>query len=190
VRPYRDYIAWLEQQDLTQAEHFWRTYLAGFTTPTLLPGYGRVPNTAKLQMTTQQLECSPALMTSLQEVAHRQHLTLNTILQGAWALLLSRYSGQEDILFGATTTGRSPDLMGMEAMIGLFINTLPVRVRITPGVSLSEWLHQLQAEQVEARQYEYMSLVQIQSCSEVPRGQSLFESLMVFQNYPVDAFPL
>jgi non-ribosomal peptide synthetase component F len=110
---------------------------------------------------------------------------LNTLIQGVWGLLLSLYSGQQDVLFGATVSGRPPELQGIEEMVGVFINTLPVRVRVRPELSVAEWLQQLQAEQLEARQYEHSPLAQVQSWSEVGRGRSLFESLMVFENYPV-----
>ena len=99
-------------------------------------------------------------------------------------MLLSRYSGQEDVVFGATVAGRPTDLVGIESMIGLFINTLPVRVRVSPEALLLPWLQELQSQQVEARQYEYSPLVQVQGWSDVPRGLPLFESLLVFENYP------
>jgi non-ribosomal peptide synthetase component F len=114
-------------------------------------------------------------------------LTLNTIVQGAWALLLSRYSGRADVVFGVTVAGRPAELAGVESMIGLFINTLPVRVRVAEEEALLPWLRDLQARQVEMRQYEHSPLVQVQGWSEVPRGQPLFESILVFENYPMDA---
>src|SRR3954464_11709000 len=97
----------------------------------------------------------------------REHqLTPNTIVQGAWAILLRCYSGSEDIVFGTTVAGRPPELPGMEEMIGLFVNTLPVRVRVPGGVPVARWLRQLQAEQVEMREYGYSPLVEIQGWSE------------------------
>src|SRR5262249_55783689 len=173
VRPYRDYIAWLLRQNVQQAEQFWRAYLAGFTTPNRLPGQREASPTGCEYLVTQQLHLSATETSSLQELARQQQVTLNTIFQGAWALLLNRYSGDEDVIFGATTTGQPGELMGVETMIGVFINTLPVRVRIFPDTPLSEWLRQLQAEQVQARQYEYTPLVQIQTWSQIPAGQSL-----------------
>ena len=113
-------------------------------------------------------------------------MTLNTLVQGAWALVLSCYSGQDDVVFGAVVSGRPAELRGADAMIGLFINTLPVRVRLHGEDRLLDWLKELQVRQAEARQYEYSPLVEIQGWSEVPRGQPLFESLLAFENYPVD----
>ncbi len=187
VRPYQDYIAWLQEQDHTQAEQFWRTTLHGFTTPTRLPGASATGRNEHWHTAIQHYSCTQAFTRDVQARAQKLQVTLNTLLQGAWALLLRQYSAQENVLFGITTTGRPPELSGVETMLGVFINTLPVRVRIDPRMSLADWLRQLQREQVEARQYEYTPLVQIQRWSEVPSGQALFESLLVFQNYPVAA---
>jgi Non-ribosomal peptide synthetase modules and related proteins len=187
-RPYRDYIAWLQQQDLAQAERFWREALRGLTAPTPLGvdrgvwGRERAPRYAE-----QGLELSAAVTGQLRALAREHRLTLNTLVQGAWALLLSRYSGEEEVVFGATVAGRPAGLVGVEAMVGLFINTLPVRVEVPSQASLLPWLQQLQGRQVEREQYAYSPLVAIQGWSEVPRGVPLFESLVVFENYPVEA---
>src|SRR5262249_34268985 len=109
------------------------------------------------------------------------------IVAGAWALLLNRYSQEETVVFGATVAGRSPSLPGVETMVGLLINTLPVRVRIDEEAGLLDWLKVLQREQVELREYEYSPLVEVQHWSEVGRGRPLFDSLLVFENYPLDA---
>ena len=187
-RPYRDYIAWLQQQDLAQAERFWREALQGITAPTPLgidrgvEGRERAPCYAE-----QRLELGAAVTGRLRALAREHRLTLNTLVQGAWALLLSRYSGEEEVVFGATVSGRPAGLVGVEAMVGLFINTLPVRIEVPAQDSLLPWLQQLQRQQVEREQYAYSPLVAIQGWSEVPRGVPLFESLVVFENYPVEA---
>jgi non-ribosomal peptide synthetase component F len=123
----------------------------------------------------------------LQSLGRQHQLTLNTFVQGALALLLSRYSGKDDVVFGAVVSGRPSDLAGIESMVGLFVNTLPVRVHVSPDSSLRSWLHQLQAQQVEMRRFEFSPLVDIQGWSDVPRDLPLFENLYVFQNYPVEA---
>jgi hypothetical protein len=120
----------------------------------------------------QGLELSAAVTGGLRALARGQHLTLNTLVQGAWALLLSRYSGEAEVVFGATVSGRPAGLVGVEAMVGLFINTLPVRVEVAPQVSLLPWLQQLQGQQVEREQYAYSPLVAI----EVPRGVPLLRA--------------
>lgn len=184
TRPYADYIAWLQQQDLSQAEAFWRKVLQGFTAPTQL----RVSSFANgaTGYDEQSLKLSSATTAALQSLARQHKLTLNTLVQGAWAILLSRYSGEEDVVFGATSAGRPPALVGSESMVGLFINTLPVRVQVWGDELLIPWLQKLQAQQVEELQYEYSPLVQVQGWSEVP-NLPLFESILVFENYPVDA---
>ncbi len=162
-RPYRDYIHWLQQQDLTQAEAYWRQTLQGFTAPTPLC-VDRPPTRESeptQQYAIQQIQLSAATTTALQTLARQQQLTLNTLVQGAWALLLSRYSGEPDVVFGVTVSGRPSALFGVEFMVGLFINTLPLRAQINPQQRLLPWLQSLQVQQAEARQFEYSPLAQI-----------------------------
>ena len=187
-RPYRDYIAWLKRQDMRAAETFWRQKLAGFSTPTPL-AMGRQDKASaepSRQHATREIWLSGESSARLLEWARKQGLTVNTLVQGAWALLLSRYSGEDDVLFGATVSGRPADLPGVEEMIGLFINTLPIRVQVSPETRLVPWLRDLQSGQAEQRQYEYSSLIQIQEWSQVPRGLPMFESILVFESYPLD----
>jgi surfactin family lipopeptide synthetase C len=188
-RPYRDYIAWLQEQDLAEAEAFWRQALSGLSAPTPL-SVDRELGSWSSEVESydeQEIQLSPEATTRLQSLARGHQLTVSTLVQGAWAILLSRYSGQEDVVFGATVSGRPADLAGVESMVGLFINTLPIRVQASPEAFLLDWLKQLQAQQVELRQYEYSSLVQVQGWSDVPRGLPLFDSIVVFENYPVNA---
>ena len=182
---YRDYIAWLQEQDMSQAEAFWRQALQGFSTPTPL-GIDRARPLEKGPSKEQHLLFSSTLSNALHALARQHHLTLNTLVQGAWALLLSHYSGHTDVLFGATVSGRPPALAGVESMVGLFINTLPVRVQLPEESDLLPWLLNLQSQQVEREQYAYTPLVEIASYCDVPRETSLFESAVVFENYPVD----
>ena len=187
--PYREYIGWLQRRDRTADERFWRRVLAGFGAATVLsidtaPG-GSPSEVERLE--EQILSLSERLTTKLGRFAQRHRLTLNTLVQGAWALLLARYSGEEDVVFGTTVSGRPPDLPGVEKMLGLFINGLPMRVRLAPDTPVVAWLQGLQAQQVEMREYEGSSLVQIQGWSDVPRGSALFESTVVFENYPLHA---
>jgi amino acid adenylation domain-containing protein/non-ribosomal peptide synthase protein (TIGR01720 family) len=185
---FRDFIAWLGQQDAARTEAWWRKTLAGFTTPTPLPG--KAPERTRREtseMVEHVLAVSAESATALHAFTRQQGLTLNTLLQAAWALILGRYSGQRDVLFGTTVSGRPAELPDVESTMGLFINTLPVRIRLPPEAELIPWLQELQAGFVELRQQEHSSLMQLQGWSEVPRGTPLFESLLVFENYPVDA---
>lgn len=187
--PYREYIAWLQRQDLGAAQQFWKTELAGFTVPTPL---GIESPDCDAPVTESSvgdvyMELSQEVSKRLQSLAQTHQLTPNTFVQGAWTLLLARYSGEEDVLFGVTVAGRPTDLPGVEAIMGLFINTLPLRVTVPPQASLMSWLKDLLAANFRIRQYEYAPLVQIQQWSEVPPGQALFRSLLVFENAPKDA---
>jgi len=184
-RPYSEYIAWLQQQDMEQAKSFWQERMAGFTAPTPLTvdkpaqkgdtGY-RIDRFNLDEQTSQKLH----------ELARTKGITLNTVIQGAWAFLLSRYSRNDDVVFGATVSGRPAEIPGIETMVGLFINTLPVRAVIDDSNSFSAFLNSLQMQQAETRQYEYTPLIEIQGVSDVPRDLPLFETLLVFENYPMD----
>ncbi|MBV7340164.1 amino acid adenylation domain-containing protein [Chloroflexi bacterium TSY] len=183
-RPYRDYIVWLQEQDQAEAEAFWRQTLRGFAIPTQLelgPANmnGVQPDAAHA---VQKIELSTDLTEKLSAFARQHHLTLNTVLQGAWAILLSRYAGTPDVLFGAVVSGRPTELVGAELMIGMFINTLPVRVQLDSASDVPNWLQTVQEQQATARRYEYSSLTQVHGWSEVPRNLPLFESIVVFEN--------
>jgi amino acid adenylation domain-containing protein/non-ribosomal peptide synthase protein (TIGR01720 family) len=182
---FREYVAWLERQDRSRAERFWRRALAGFDAPTPLPVPRTAPSGEEGQGTAALL-LSEERSIALQERARRWGVTPSTLVQGAWALLLARYAGADDVLFGATVSGRPADLPGAEEIVGLFINTLPVRVRLRPEATLGEWLARLQGEQAEAREHDYAPLVEVRKWSDVPPGEALFRSLVVFENYPVD----
>ncbi|CAG0933459.1 partial surfactin family lipopeptide synthetase A, partial [Thermoflexales bacterium] len=187
-KPFGDYLAWLQRQDLAQSEAFWRHILQGFSAPTPLGvDRGSFHLEGQGDHHERHFRLPVGLTAALQALAKYQQLTLNTLMQGVWALILSRYSRQQDVLFGVTVSGRSPELRGAEQMIGMFINSLPLRVQVSPSAPLLPWLQTLQDRQAEMRQYEYSALVHVQGWSSVPRGQPLFESLLVFENYPGDA---
>ncbi|MBX9257864.1 amino acid adenylation domain-containing protein [Desmonostoc muscorum CCALA 125] len=186
-RAYRDYIAWLQQQDISKSETFWRKYLQEFTATTPLSvdhASSNLSNENK-QYKQQNLKLSTAETLALESFARQQQLTLNTLIQGTWAILLNRYSGENDVVFGTVVSGRG-GLAGTESMVGVLITTLPVRVCINPEESVVSWLKQLQVQQNETRQYEQCPLIKIQKCSDIPVGQPLFESIVNFQNYPTD----
>ncbi|MDB9524396.1 amino acid adenylation domain-containing protein [Oscillatoria sp. CS-180] len=186
-RPYRNYIAWLKQQDAAVATQFWQQRLQGLRTPTPL-GIDRTRQTAnaKPQYAIKQHALSPELTAQLRSQAQTHRLTLHTLVQGAWSIVLGRYSGTSEVLFGSTCAGRPPALQGAENMVGLFINTLPMRVNLAPDQCVNTWLQQLQNQQLEQQPYEYTPLVQIHGSSDIPRSLPLFESIVVFENYPVE----
>ncbi|MFE7610155.1 amino acid adenylation domain-containing protein [Streptomyces celluloflavus] len=186
-RPFRDYVAWLAEQDTAGAARYWRGALSGFTAPTPLP-WDRQPPVRWQSRSTGRLGLTvPAPVTELLTDLARDHrVTLNTLVQGAWALLLSRHSGESDICFGATRSIRPPELPGAETILGLLINTLPVRVAVDQGASLVPWLTRLQEQQSAAREHEHLPLTDVQAGSEVASGTGLFDSVLIFENYPVE----
>ncbi|TQF08741.1 AMP-binding protein, partial [Myxococcus llanfairpwllgwyngyllgogerychwyrndrobwllllantysiliogogogochensis] len=184
---FRDYVTWLQRQPMEPAELYWRKTLHGFTAPTPLPG--ALPRSPDSVLQRQRLQLHlPAQTTATLQAFVRQHrLTLNALVQAAWTLVLSRHTGEQDIVFGATTSGRSADLSGIDRAIGLFINTVPVRVFVDDGTTALSWLQQLHTQQLELRQFEHTSLVRLHGWSDVPRGTPLFESLFIVENFPIDA---
>ncbi|RYZ33588.1 MAG: non-ribosomal peptide synthetase, partial [Myxococcaceae bacterium] len=185
---YRDYIAWLRMQNTERSEAFWRAELAGIQAPTVIPGDTQSATSTLVPEGhgERSLHLSARSTAALQSFARRQQLTLNTLVQAAWALVLSRHGGEEDVVFGVTVSGRPTELPGAEEAAGLFINTVPVRMRVSAGASVASWLRQLQARYTESRPHEHDSLVRVQGFSQVPRGTPLFQSLFVFENYPLD----
>ncbi len=184
VRPFRDYIAWLKAQDPQKAEAFWRKKLAGFYAPTPLMVDRRTREEGKGYPKIRR-EYSDELSRQVEQFSKQHQVTVNTLFQGALALILSHYSAETDVVFGSTVSGRPTDLPGVEMMVGLFINTLPIRVQIDSHSTIKDWLKQLQMQNAEMRQYEFTPLVDIHGWSDVPRNKPLFEAIFVFENYPV-----
>ena len=188
VRPYKEYIEWLQQQDIDKAQQFWQQTLKGFETPTLIGNRELLTgNRSKGIYQEKRFQLSQTATEKLQAAARQHHLTLNNLVQGAWSLLISRYSGEKDVVFGATVSGRQPGLENIESMVGLLINTVPNRVKIDNQKEILSWLKELQTQAVEQEQYSYFPLAEIQQVSNILPGMPLFESLLVFENYPVDS---
>ena len=190
VRPYGDFIAWLKQKNPQDSESFWREYMGGFesATPLLMISKNYQSNNQSNKFKSGEIRqaLSPETTALLQKLAQTSNVTLNTVIQGAWAILLNRYSHNKDIVYGITVAGRPPELPGVEGMIGPLINTLPFRVLVSGEQSLLSWLQDLQANAALMRQFEHSSLSDIQGWSDVPYGEPLFESLLAFENFPVD----
>ncbi|WP_374015852.1 amino acid adenylation domain-containing protein [Paenibacillus thiaminolyticus] len=186
--PFQEYILWLQEQNSEQAQSFWTRYLAGCDLPTPL-GIARDAShqerrEAAFGQATRSF--SRELTRQITDLARRSKITLNIVLQGAWALLLSRYSGKEDVVFGTVMAGRSAEIDGIENMVGLLINTLPARVRVQEQMPAIDWLQELQAEQAQLLQFEHTPLTNIQAWTRCATGEPLFDSVFVFENYQVD----
>ncbi|MGZ9035159.1 MAG: condensation domain-containing protein, partial [Rhodospirillales bacterium] len=181
VTPYRDYLAFIAAQDRPAAIAAWREALAGLDEGTRLapPARARAP-VAPEQIA---LALDATLTAALTGLARRRGLTLNTLIQAAWAILLGRLTGRDDVVFGVTVAGRPPEIAGIERMVGLFINTLPLRIRLAPSTPLAELLEEVQDRQSRLMAHPYLGLAEIQQLAGL--GE-LFDTLTVFENYPVD----
>ncbi|MEO8429887.1 MAG: amino acid adenylation domain-containing protein [Acidobacteriota bacterium] len=186
ARGYGDYIRFVRAQNRDAEEPFWRKALQGVRDPTRFPSEPSA-DAAERNYGIEWLDLGEAETRSLDSAARRLRVTQNTIVQGAWAILCSRYSGSPDVVFGVTVSGRSPSLEGVEGIVGVLINTLPVRVRVGGEEIAAKWLAALQDHQIDVRDHQYSSLTQTQGWSEVPRGTPLFESLIIFENFPTSS---
>jgi amino acid adenylation domain-containing protein/non-ribosomal peptide synthase protein (TIGR01720 family) len=181
---YRDYIDWLQQQDQASSEAFWSEQFKVLDEPTLL-ARSLLPETSTLAgHGDYSVPLAPEQTRALNEFARQQKVTLNTLLQGAWSLVLQRYTGQQSICFGATVAGRPTDIRGIEQQVGLFINTLPVVSRPQPELIVSQWLQALQAQNLSLREHEHSALADVQRWAG-HAGEALFDTLLVFENYPI-----
>jgi amino acid adenylation domain-containing protein len=187
ARPFEDYITWLKRQGDARTQAFWRRYLGGFAAPTPLPLDQDRPVGSPSGLFTEGSELSERLTADVTDFARSHGLTIGTLIQAAWALLLGTYGGARDVVHGMTVAGRPSDLPGAEGIVGLFINTLPVRTRIRPERTTVKWLRDTQQELLDLRQFEHTSLVETRGWSDVPAGTPLFESLVVIENYPIQA---
>ncbi|MBW4556593.1 MAG: non-ribosomal peptide synthetase [Trichormus sp. ATA11-4-KO1] len=185
---FKDYIKWLKQQDLVKAEEFWRQQLRGVKQPTPLTNLYSNTSSNEENYEDIQISLSQETTNNLNLLARQHHLTMNTLVQGAWAILLYYYSGKNDVVYGCTTSGRPVDLEGSESMVGEMVNTLPVHVKVNMDEYLLPWLQELQNQLIDIREYEYYPLVNIQKCSKVPGNVPLFESIVVFENQKTGKF--
>ncbi|POD16724.1 amino acid adenylation domain-containing protein [Pseudomonas syringae] len=183
VSRYRDYIEWLQRQDAGLSERFWTGQLARLDEPTRLVQAFKAPENGEGH--GDYLHLIDAENTrQLSEFAREQRVTLNTLVQSAWLLVLQRYTGQSSVTFGATVAGRPADLPGVEEQLGLFINTLPVIASPRAEQRVAEWVQQVQAQNSALREHEHTPLYEIQRWAR-SAGEALFDTILVFENYPV-----
>ncbi|MFP3187007.1 MAG: condensation domain-containing protein, partial [Paraburkholderia sp.] len=191
---YRDFIAWLAGRAAagdTSSENWWRAQVARLDGPTLLGAALTKPD-ADHAKTASALFGSKTLAFDAGRTGHwlrfakAQRVTLNTLVQAAWLLLLQRYTGQRAVTFGATVAGRPEALADAQRTLGLFINTIPVVAEPRPAASVAHWLEQIQQQGIAAREHEHIALYDIQRWAQLEGGQPLFDSIVVFENYPVD----
>ncbi|MNK79818.1 Linear gramicidin synthase subunit B [compost metagenome] len=191
---YRDYIGWLQRQSLAEARQWWQHNLQGFERTTPIPSdrpflREHAGESGGMVVGDRYTRLKVEDGARLRELAQAHQLTINTFAQAAWALVLRRLSGDRDVLFGVTVAGRPVDMPEMQRTVGLFINSIALRVKMPEDdqrSSVRQWLSGLLDSNMQLREYEYLPLVNIQEQSELPKGQPLFDSLFVFENAPVE----
>jgi amino acid adenylation domain-containing protein len=182
--PYKNHIQWLHQQDWSKNAEFWQESLQGFNTPTPLLLDQNLQNQSSFG--EKEIRLSSQNTQVLKDLAQQNQLTLNTLIQAAWAILLSRYSGENDVVFGATRACRYSSVTGSESMVGQLTNTLPVRVKISGETPILSWLKELRSQWLTLREYEHTPLVKIHGWSDVAGESPLFNSIVVFENYELN----
>ncbi len=189
--PYKTYIDWLREQDVEEGLQYWRDYLEDYETLITLPGKRKNPapvNTGDAgprDYRETAINLAPAAAAPIHRVAGRSRVTLNTLIQCAWALLLQRYNNTHDVVYGSVVSGRSAPIRDIENMMGLFINTVPVRITSTPGQTFAQLMQEVRDREVHSKSREYLPLADVQALS--PLKGNLISHVMVFENYPIDA---
>ncbi|HLP48742.1 MAG TPA: amino acid adenylation domain-containing protein [Candidatus Kapabacteria bacterium] len=188
VKPYRNYIKWLEKQDKEESIRYWENYLDSYEEQ------AGIPRTKTRKITTEEdqtgyrnetvsIVSNMEKTAGLNKLAAVNNVTLNIVTQTLWGILLGKYNGKEDVLFGGVVSGRPPGLEGIESMLGLFINTIPVRIRFESGMKLNTLLREIQEEALASEPHHYHPLAEIQSRSIL--RQNLIDHLFIFENYPI-----
>lgn len=185
IPSYSTFIKWLEQQDEAEAVSYWKKYLEDYEAIPTLPCINN-SNPLKLYRQEQKVfTINERLTKGLQEVAKSHQVTLNTVFQVIWGVMLQKYSNSEDVVFGSVVSGRPPEVRGIESMVGLFINTVPVRVKTQKDQTFSNLIKEVHQGSVSSKKYEYVSLAEVQSA--YGQNQELFDNILVFENYPVES---
>ncbi|WP_327195511.1 non-ribosomal peptide synthase/polyketide synthase [Paenibacillus alvei] len=184
VTSYSRYIEWLEAQDAAKASRYWSEYLAGYDQQTKLPQEKTQLKQGAFEAAEIDVELSKELTGQIERVARQQQVTLNTFMQTVWGLVLQVYNNSEDVVFGSVVSGRPAEIPGIESMIGLFINTIPVRIQGKAEETVADILRKTQDQALASGAYETFPLFEIQSLSEQKRD--LINHIMVFENYPME----
>ena len=185
--PYNRFIAWQCSQNLLLAQKFWKEYLKGFLAPTdlVITNSGYMLSDTSTEISISELTLTPEITTQIKQFCQQKKVTINTFFQSIWGLVLYSYSQNNDVVFGVTLTERNPDIKDSEQMVGLLINTLPLRIYFENDISVRDYLNQVQQNFLKIANYHYTPLANIQEWSEISNGASLFHTLLVFENYPI-----
>ncbi|ALP38878.1 non-ribosomal peptide synthetase [Paenibacillus sp. IHB B 3084] len=182
--PYSSFIEWLEAQDREVAADYWSSYLSGYEQQTALPAVKSGRKSEGYTASDWVTDLERELTTRVEETAKRYQVTMNTLLQTAWGIVLQKYNDHNDAVFGSVVSGRPSDISGAENIIGLFINTIPVRIRSEAGESFAEVMKKMQEQALASHAYDTYPLFEIQALTD--QKQNLIQHIMVFENYPVD----
>lgn len=179
---YPEFVAWLQRRNTTGTEQYWRGQLSGFSNPTC-PDLGGRPGGGRSRKAVRRV-VPPAAATQLAAAARRDRVTLGTLIFGSWAVVLERYTGTSDVLFGTTVAGRTTEIPAVEHIVGLLINTLPLRLTVDARAERASWLRALQDQRTSMLDYEHTALTDIRRWSDLPSGTAPFETIVVFENLP------
>ncbi|WP_259418057.1 non-ribosomal peptide synthetase [Bacillus toyonensis] len=182
-RPYSDYIRWLGEQEKEEGIQYWKQYLAGYQKPAKVPSF-KIDSTREYHGQETLIEFSRELTKEMTELANQNNVTLNTVLQTLWGIILAKYNHTDDVVFGSVVSGRDAKVAGIEKMVGLFINAIPTRINIKEQKSFKNILKEVQQQAIESQAYNYMNLSDIQSLSDLKRD--LIDHVMIFENYALD----
>ena len=184
VYPYSNYIRWLEKQDKEEASLYWKEYLEGYERQAVLPKQRSMAEKDGYKLEEVSFMIDERLTKGLEAVAERNQVTLNTLFQTIWGILLQRYNNVEDVVFGSVVSGRPHEVADIENMVGLFINTIPVRIKCNKTQSFSGLAKQIQESAFLSQKYNFFPLYEIQSNTGLKQG--LVNHIMAFENYPVE----
>jgi iturin family lipopeptide synthetase C len=183
-KKYAEYIAWLEEKDNEISREYWRKYLEDYQNLAKLPTIeSKISKENPIDLSSHEINIDVKATNALSKVSKENSVTISTILQAAWGIVLGKYNNTKDVVFGSVVSGRPAEISGIENMVGLFINTVPTRVRFSEHDTLGNLLHNCQALALKSEDHHYHPLQEIQGLSEL--GNGLFNHIMVFENYPI-----
>jgi len=181
---YKQFIRWIQKQDENKQEHFWRKYLEGFHSMTELPIKRKTKEVG--QVSRHLFEIPADMKNRMEEFVNKHKITLAILFYSGWGILLQKYSYSNDVVFGTTISGRNTGIKGVEDIVGLFINTIPMRVRVHPCEKSIDFLHRMSRALLTRKEFESTSLVDIMKYSQVDKKKELFDTVVVLKNYPLD----